>query len=360
MLGARSSVEGILAERWVDLGQLDQPQLDKLRRTPSAGLGTSRHRPDDDELDQILAVCQRQQITAILAIGGNDTAETALRLSNRARAAGQSLQVMTAPKTIDNDLPGTDHCLGYGSAARFVALATRDAMVDTIAMADLYPVKIVEVMGRNAGWLAAAAALACRERETWSGLTVCLPERPLPEFQALLETVEHHLSKVGWAVLVTPETMRWSTGEHVSQSGPEWTDAFGHPYYPSVGDALARRLSAALGIRARYDKPGTIARSAMFAVSSVDLAEAEAVGREAVLRMAAGETGTMLSLQRQGDRPYQVRYTPTPLAEVALRERLLPNEMIDSSGHWPSDAFFEYALPLIGDAFEPYFMLDWG
>lgn len=358
ILGARRAVEGILSDDYIGLTDLPTERLDRLSRTPSAALGTSRHRPTDTEVQQVLDAFRRRDVTVFVSIGGNDTADTASRLTAGAESRGQELRVVMAPKTIDNDLPETDHCPGYGSIARFVALAVRDAAFDTRAMAHIYPVKIVEVMGRNAGWLTAAGSLALAPDARLPRPILCLPERRVAGIDELVSLVRSRIDADGYAVLVAPETMKWADGSAVSGDTPDWIDAFGHRYYPGVGNALARQIGAALDIKARYDKPGTIARMAMHAASDVDLAEAELVGSEAVRRALAGETGVMVAIVRESDDPYRVSYRTVPLDRIANTERLLPDEMIAASGHDVTDAFARYALPLIGPAIALYEVLD--
>jgi 6-phosphofructokinase 1 len=355
VLGARFGAAGLLDDALIDLTGLADERIARLRRTPSAALGTSRHRPSDDDLDHILELFRRRGIGIFLSIGGNDTADSAARLHTRARLAGVPLRVVVVPKTIDNDLAHTDHCPGYGSAARFVALAVRDAAADTAAMATTYPVKIVEVMGRNAGWLVAAGALlfpAHRPRPI-----LCLPERPVGGIDQLTQLVQERLRADGYAVLVVPETMRWQDGTPAGGTTPVWVDPFGHAYHASPADALTRELSVRLGLRARFDKPGTIARAAMHAVSEVDLAEAEQAGREALRRALAGESGVMVTMIRVSDEPYQVRFSAVPAGDVAGVERLLPDEFISAGGHDCTTAFRRYALPLIGPAPDDYEVL---
>lgn len=347
ILGARNGVEGLLAGSLADLTTLAPERLARLRRTPSAALGTSRHRPSDAELEQIVVRCRALSITAIVAIGGNDTAETALRLADASGAC-----VVTAPKTIDNDLPETDHCPGYGSIARYTALSVRDAAFDTLAMRQIYPIKLVEVMGRNAGWLAASGCLAFAEGPLRP--LICLPERPFEGLDALAARVASKLDADGCAVLVVPETMKWADGEPVGGATPHFVDTFGHRYYPSPGLALAQALTETLGVRARFDKPGTLARMAMHAASTVDLAEAEACGREAAERALAGMTRVMVVIERVSDEPYAVRYGAAPLERVANIERCLPDAFITPDGASLTSAFTRYALPLLGEPLPDY------
>jgi ATP-dependent phosphofructokinase / diphosphate-dependent phosphofructokinase len=355
VLGARCGVEGILNRSFIDLTDMPDDRLDRLTRTPSAALGTTRLRPDDGQIEKVLEILLKLGIVAVVGIGGNDTADTSHRLSRMATDRGVDLRVINVPKTIDNDLYGTDHALGYGSAARFIALAVRDAAFDTRAMAAIYPVKIVEVMGRNAGWLAAAGTLAFQGNLTPP--LVCLPECPLESLEDLAGRVNARIQEHGFAVLVVPETMRWANGEHVAGGQPQWVDTFGHPYYGGAGSMLAHALSTALNVRARYDKPGTIARMAMNAVSEVDLDEALQAGCEAVRRLEAGETGVMISLERHADDPYAVGFDVVSLDVVANKERRMPESMIDASGTGVTREFRLHALPLLGAPVDEYEVL---
>ncbi len=279
-------------------------------------------------------------------------------MNARAQARGQDLRIVAIPKTIDNDLPDMDHCPGYGSIARFIALSVRDAAFDTLAMRQLYPVKIVEVMGRNAGWLTAAGSLAFDDQPELPRPILCLPERPFENIERLTTLVGKQVSRDGFVVLIVPETMKWADGHSAAGETPDWIDAFGHKYFPGVGSALARELSARLNLRARYDKPGTIARMAMHAASEIDIIEASESGSEAVRRALAGETGTMVTITRRTDTPYyHVDYGTTPLERIANVERLLDDDMIDESGHDVTPRFATWARPLIGAPFATYEVL---
>lgn len=355
ILGSKHGVQGLLDEEFVDLTDLTDGQLHRLRRTPSAGLGSSRHRPDAKERRRILDVCAQYDVQGVVAIGGNDTADTVWQLVKTGNRRGAGPNCISVPKTIDNDLVGTDHSLGYPSNARYLALSVRDAAFDTMAMRMTQPVKIVEVMGRNAGWLAAAGTLAFPD--DLPNPIVCLPERPLDGPEDLCQRVQARIDSHGWAVVIVPETMRWADGSHVAGDTPEWVDAFGHPYFSSAGLALSRLFSQELGVRSRYDQPGTIARMAMHAVSEIDLAEAEQAGIEAVAALGRGESGQMIALERVSSDPYRVRYGLTPVSRVANKERRVPDEMIGPDGASLTNAFRAYALPLMGEPFPEYEML---
>ncbi len=355
VLGMRNGIEGLLSESLVDLGYLDSVQRDTLRRTPSAALGTGRYKLQDTDLDPILDICARHNIRWFLYIGGNDSADTALRLARHAEARGSELRVMAIPKTIDNDLPEMYACPGYGSIARYLANATRDAIFDTIASPQLYPVKFIEVMGRDAGWVTAACTLACTGDDADIAPLLLLPERPPASTAEVLELVRDDVARRGWSVAVVPETLRDAQGRHLGGDEPDYVDAFGHAYYPSTGAALARLLTAS-GTRARYEKPGTAARMSISMASPVDLQHAAALGRLAAERALGGDTAGMAALQSLANGRSSMSIVP--VERVANRVRVLDDAYIGTDGHSVTAAFVAYAMPLLGpDPFPPYFRL---
>jgi 6-phosphofructokinase 1 len=352
VLGMRNGIEGLLANRCVDLTGLDADRRAVLGRTPSAALGTGRYRLRDEDLDPILATCARENIRWFLYIGGNDSADTALRLARHAEAKGQELRVMSIPKTIDNDLPEMHCCPGYGSIARYLGNATRDAIYDTLASPQLYPVKFIEVMGRDAGWVTAACALGCSGDEADLAPLLLLPERPPASTDAVLELVRADVERRGWSVVVVPETLRDAEGRHLGGDTPDYVDAFGHEYFPSTGSALSRLLTSD-GLRARYEKPGTAARMSISMASPVDLSQAEALGRmaaEAALRGVTAHMPAVVSFEGGWSGMALV-----PVERVANRVRVLDDAFIGDDGISVTPAFFDYALPLLGpDPFPPY------
>src|SRR5581483_10156520 len=250
--------------------------------------------------------------------------------------------------TIDNDLVETDHCPGYGSAARFVALATQGVGIDTRATRRSDPVRVLEVMGRHAGWLAAAAALGREEADDAPHL-VLLPERPLA-LEAVLEGVQAAWRAHGYAVVVLSENQPDPRGRVLGASGaPRYVDAFGHAYYDSPGLFLAGEVQARLGLRARYDKPGALQKSFMAAASVVDLEEAERCGRAAVELALGGHSDEMVILLRDDGPHYHCRTGAAPLEVIANRQKRLPEAFIRPDGLGPSAAFLDYARPLIGE-----------
>ncbi|MBX5491444.1 MAG: diphosphate--fructose-6-phosphate 1-phosphotransferase [Chloroflexi bacterium] len=349
--GLRHGIRGLLAEDWQSLDGRDPRLIAGLRATPSAALGSARHRLDNTEIAQALAVLRRHDVRFLLLIGGNDSADTAARLAEAALLAGYPLQAVAVPKTIDNDLPATDHCPGYGSIARYVAVATAEAVLDTAAMRQTDPVKLIEVMGRYAGWVAAAATLAPLPAGLPPPL-VYVPERPVAAEQVLADVeAAYRADNQVVVVLSENQTEPSPQGPRVlgADGEPEWVDAFGHPYYPSPAAYLCRRIRAELGLRARYDKPGTLQRTARALVSRVDEREAFAVGRAAVRAAVRGQGGHMVTLVRRGDVPYRVATGLAPLAAVANQHRLLPAEFIGPDARAATTLAFEaYLRPLLG------------
>ena len=350
VLGMRHGIEGALADDLVDLTTLSDGDLEALRRTPAAALGSCRHKLGDNEERTVLDVLARHDVTAMAYIGGNDSMDTCARLERRAQRAGQALAVYGVPKTIDNDLVGTDHCPGYGSAARYWAACTQEVTRDLAAMRTYDRVLILECAGRNAGWLTAATALYKRDERDGPHVLL-VPERQFdaPQF---LDEVEGVLRRVGYCVVAAAETIRDGTGEYVAQSHAG-VDRFGHPIVTAVGETLAQLIGAALDVKARANKPGTMQRSSLAHVSPVDRKEAEAAGRAAAERLARGETDNMVSFVRRRDGPYACDLGATPLVEVANGERQLPLDFLEETAGQAgavSEAFRDYALPLLGAA----------
>jgi ATP-dependent phosphofructokinase / diphosphate-dependent phosphofructokinase len=352
VLGLRHGVQGILDARpgsgLVDLTGLDAATLERLRCTPSAALGSCRYKLRPGDVDRLLELCRAEAVGAFVYIGGNDSADTAHQVAGAAPAAGlPDLRVLAVPKTIDNDLPATDHCPGYGSAARFLAQTTREAALDTWAMRRTDPIKLVEVMGRHAGWLAAAGWLARSAADDAPHL-VYVPERPRP-VERIVADVGSVYQRLGWCVVVLCENQPDPTGAVIGARGePRWVDAFGHAYYDSPAAWLARELQAALRVRVRIDKPGTIQRMATAYVSPVDRAEAELVGRAAVRGAGEGLSDVMVTLERRSEARYAVGTGTAPLAVVANEQRRLPPAFVNEDGNGLTAAFESYARPLIG------------
>ena len=357
VLGIHRGFDGLLNGHVVDLSAISQAELNRLCQTPSAALGTSRVRPTDDQMRQIVSELDRLDVTCLVGIGGNDTADSLARLEELSQRAATPIRVAGLPKTIDNDLAATDHSLGYPSAARVIAAFARDALMDTIATATLYPVKLIEVMGRNAGWLAAAASLWIPDDLPQP--IIVTPERPLESSDSFLEIIQQAVEGQNFAVVVIPETMRWGDGGHVAGRSPEWVDAFGHPYFPSAGQALVRLCGEQLGVRAKLDRPGSLTRSSIDFAASIDVQEALQAGRFAVRTLKGGQSGYCTTIRRIRAEPYASDFQLTPLSEIANVENVIPDSMFVSNSTRLSAAFGDYALPLTGPSTQDYFVLDW-
>lgn len=345
--GMRHGAEGMLRGEFVDLGRLSAADLAGLAATPGATLGTSRHKVTDAEVEEILELLVQHDIRYLLYIGGNDSADTVHRLAGQATARGQQVQLIAVPKTIDNDLPVTDHSPGYGGIARYVAIATMDSAKDTESMPTMYPVKFIEVMGRDAGWVAAAATLGRREPGDAPHL-IYIPERPVTPEEVLAD-VERVYREYRYVVAVVTETMRDPSGRPFADPAlSAEQDAFGHPLLRGAADSMVRLIQQQLGLRARFDKPGSLQRMSMLCASSLDLLEAEAVGVAAVRLALSGETDRMVTLVREGDRPYRWHTASAPLEQIANRQCLLPDNFLTQDGRDTTEAFRRYALPLLG------------
>ena len=334
----RNGVQGALRGDLADLTDTSDETLERLKHTPAAALGSCRYKLRPGDIDRLVKLCEERDVEAWVYIGGNDSADT-----SRQVAEASQLRVIGVPKTIDNDLPATDHCPGYGSAARFVASVTAETARDTWAMRTTDPIRLIEVMGRHAGWLPGSAWLAKGEAPH----LVYVPERPKASHEIVAD-IEEVYRREGWCVAVLCENQHEPDGTVIGAAGsPRWVDAFGHAYFESPAAHLAQRITQALKVRARYDKPGTIQRNALGYVSSTDRTEAELVGREAVRLARNGGTNVMVTLERGPN--YTITTGQVPLARVANEQRRLPDAYINSSGNGLTDAFTAYARPLIGE-----------
>ena len=353
VLGARFGLDGILARDLVDLAPVDDARWERIRTTPSAALGSCRRKLREGEAESVLRILDELGVGYLVYIGGNDSADTAWTLHTTARATGHPLRVMAVPKTIDNDLPETDHCPGYGSAARYLAQSSMEAGLDTEAMRKTDPIKVIEVMGRDAGWLAAASILGRRDEREAPHL-VCVPERPvkLDDFVAAMETAYR---RYGYAVAVVTETVRDEHDQAIGRRNEVLgADAFGHATLAGAAQALSTAVGSALGLKARFDKPGTLQRMSMAYASPVDLDEAYAAGVEAARLAIAGESGTMIGFARREGPEYGCDLVQVDLRLIANRQRLLPEQMLGTAPFEIDRRFLDYAMPLIGAPLPEY------
>jgi 6-phosphofructokinase 1 len=351
LFGANNGILGIVQEDLFDLRAESAETIAGLRRTPSAAIGSCRYKLGDlagdrDKYQRILDVFRAHGIRYFFYIGGNDSMDTADKVNHLAREENYELRVVGVPKTIDNDLAATDHCPGYGSVAKYLATAVMEAGRDTEAMYTFDAVTILEAMGRNTGWIAAATGLA-RRREDEAPHLIYVPEIPFSAERFLNDVREVH-RRLGRVFVVASEGLVDDKGEYVTaHSGQFATDAFGHRQLGGVADYLQHLIEREIGIKCRYNKPGTCQRNGMHFASLTDSDEAYWCGQEAVRQAVAGTTGRMVTLVRESDRPYCCRTGLAPLAEVANGVKRLPREYLDVAGTQITEAMRQYAGPLV-------------
>lgn len=351
--GMRHGVEGLLRADLIDLEAESAETVELLKHTPSAALGSCRHKLSEADYGRILEILRAHGIRYFLYIGGNDSADTSHRLAALAAREDYELRVIGIPKTVDNDLVATDHCPGHPSVARWLATSVRDAGLDTEAIGVVDTVKVIETMGRDTGWITAATALA-RTHEDAAPHLIYLPERPLRREQ-LLADVEAVYRRLGRVVITVCEGQKDERGQYFSASTKAVdVDRFGHPQLGGVAAVICDLIATELKIKARFDKPGTIQRVSAALVSPVDVEEAWRVGQAAVAHAVAGATGRMVALRRERDEPYRSAIELVPLEQVANRVRPVPDEFIAPAGHDVTEAYLNYIRPLIGGPLPAY------
>jgi 6-phosphofructokinase 1 len=345
IFGARSGVKGLVRGGEADLSQLPADDLALLRGSPGAALGTSRAKPSADDLKMLLEYLRGRDVRDLLFVGGNGTMCGAETVSRFCRESGYDVRVLGVPKTVDNDIAGTDRCPGYASAARYIAQSTRDLGMDVRSLPQ--PVSILETMGRSVGWLAAAAAAGKRDEQDAPHL-VYLPERAFA-MNEFLDDLDRIVARQGWAVVVVAEGIRDGDGNYVYQvADPTQSDPLQRPLTGGVAQYLAEAVARSLKIRCRSEKPGLLGRSSMLHASTQDKKDADLVGRAAVRGLLAGETEKMVALRPLAQR-CETGYEFVALEQVAEGERPISPEWIGEGAIPVKDSFFEYLWPLIGD-----------
>lgn len=347
ILGSRHGIEGILNPSFIDLQKQPAELLGTIANSPSAALGSSRYKLRENDTSRVIENLKKNNIRYVFLIGGNDTANTSLQIANAAAYAKYDLNIVHIPKTIDNDLMETDHCPGYGSVARFAAVTTQEAALDTKAMQRVDPVKIIELMGRNSGWIVAASALMKRSPADAPHILL-VPEAAFHETD-FVKRVEGTLASVGYCIVVISETIRDARGNRLgSKTEGVTADPFGHKYVEGTAARLAAIIEKNLGVRARFDKPGTIQRMSMAYISKIDQREAFQAGVHAVKWAVQGKSKVMVGFKRKSGPKYAIEYRPVPLAKIPNDERYLPEAFFDWKKGMIKPAFARYALPLIG------------
>ncbi len=352
--GMRHGIQGLLDEQIVDLKKESKETLEKVANTPGAALGSCRYKPTKEDCEKVFEICKKYNIRYFFYIGGNDTAESSEILNSIAQQEGYDLHVFHLPKTIDNDLRETDHCPGYGSAAKYVAMLFMGDNMDNLS---LKGIKINIVMGRNAGWLTAASALA-RQKEGDGPHLIYVPERPV-SLEKIVEDIDKVYSKYGRAVVAVSEGLRNINGELMLKSGIKEVDAYGNIQLSgtgALGDFLASYVREKLSekynkkIRVRADTLGYAQRSFPGVSSMVDKKEAREVGQAGVKFAIQGHLSGSVIIKRTGTgSDYNVEYDIVDLKKVARVTKPLLDEYIASDGNDVTDEFIKYAKPLVGE-----------
>ena len=349
--GAVNGIRGVLQEEIIDLTDLTPAALDALKQTPAAALGSCRYKLkslDESAADyqRILEIFQAHDIHYFFSAGGNDSMDTADKITRLAAQSNFELTCIGIPKTVDNDLAYTDHCPGYGSVAKYVATCAAEAGRDTETLYTTDTCTILEVMGRNAGWIAAAAGLAALTPHDAPHL-IYLPETPFT-LEKLIDDVKRVHRRLGRVFIVVGEGLKDSDGNYLSaDTGAFAQDHFGHRQLGGIADLLKTVIENQVGIKARCNKPGTNQRSALHCASLTDLNESYLCGARAVQYALDGAHGKMVSLVRHSSRPYHCTTTLVELAAVAHAEKKLPPEFINDAHNHVTDAFKDYLRPLV-------------
>ena len=354
ILGAKHGLAGMLGEDFVDLSNLSESQLYGIGKTPAAALGSVRQKPTDSDIEKLISIFEKQNIRNFFYIGGNDSAETANLVSEGAKNIGYEMKAFHIPKTIDNDLRETDHCPGYGSAARFVAHAFQGDDADNRSLGGI---KINVLMGRHAGWLTAASTLGKSTEEDGPHL-IYVPEK-IFNINTFLKEVKDVYDALGRCVIAISEGVHNKKGEYFLQTYADQTgsglagktDSHGNIQLSgsgALGDTLTNIVSEHIdGARVRADTFGYLQRSFIADISQVDAEEAERVGQHAVIASKELDSGSVI-LKRQLSEKYHCDVEVVDLDKVAKYTKDMPEEFLDSTKPYFTNDFFEYAMPLTG------------
>jgi 6-phosphofructokinase 1 len=358
VLAARNGILGALREDLVDTAGMPLARVKALAHTPGGAFGSCRLKlksldADRAKYERLLAVLKAHDVRWFLYNGGNDSADTALKVSQLAAEYDYPLTCIGVPKTIDNDLAVTDCCPGFGSAAKYTAVSVRECALDVAAMAETSTkVFVYEAMGRHAGWLAAAAGLAGDGKDDAPHL-ILFPERAYDEAD-FLARVDAVVNRVGYCVVVASEGIRSADGRFVADAGGG-KDSFGHTQLGGVASHLAGRVKDALGYKVHWTMPDYLQRSARHIASKTDLDQAMAVGRAAVECALNGQNAVMPVIVRDSDAPYRWHIDIAPLQRIANHEKTMPKGFIRKDGYGITAAARRYLQPLIeGEAYPPY------
>jgi 6-phosphofructokinase len=351
--GGLNGILGILNEDLIDIQEEKGKTIEGLKHTPAAALGTSRYKldfikkPDQaaEDMDRLFQVFQAHNIRYFFFAGGNDSQDTAHKIHEQAIQRGYELRVIGVPKTIDNDLPHTDHCPGYGSVTKYNATTVMEIAADVGSMATGDGACcIIEVMGRAAGWIAAGTVLAQRCASDAPHI-ILVPEVPFDE-AAFLAKVQATVAQSKSCIVVVGEGLKNAEGEEIAADKTK-LDAFGHPVLSGAAELLAQMVNSKLRTKTRTVKLGYAQRAAAHFASETDVQEAAACGEAAVRAAIEGKSGFMVKLVRLQNKPYRWTTGLQPLGDIANVEHLIPRDWISEDGFLPNEKFIEYAQPLI-------------
>ena len=349
VLGAEHGIKGVLNDRLFDMGLEDPEELRLMKYTPSSALGSCRYKiadPEKDDTDykRILEVFKKHNVRYFFYNGGNDSMDTCNKISKYMQSVGYECRVMGVPKTIDNDLWGTDHCPGYASAAKYIATSIMEVYQDA-RVYDTGMIAVVEVMGRHAGWLTAASALAS-EYGCGPDL-IYMPETDF-DMDKFIADVKRIYTERNYCLIAVSEGIHYADGTFVSEAKTSATDGFGHAQLGGTATMLAEILKKETGAKVRGIELNLLQRCGAHLASETDIEESYMAGKAAVENAVAGITDKMIGFERGVvDGKYACRTKLLPLTEVANTEKKLPREWINEAGNGVNHQFIEYALPLI-------------
>jgi len=353
----RNGIIGALTEELIDTSKESARNITALRHTPGGAFGSCRYKlkgieENRAEYERLIEIFKAHNIGYFFYNGGGDSQDTAHKVSQISAELGYPITCIGIPKTIDNDLPVTDNCPGFGSVAKYVAVSTREAACDVASMAKTSTkVFVMEVMGRHAGWIAAAAGLA-KEEEGDAPHIILFPEIAFVQ-DKFLKQVDRTVKKYGYCVIVVSEGVKYKDGKFLTDSGTK--DAFGHAQLGGVAPMLANMITTKLGHKHHWAVADYLQRSARHIASKTDVDQAYALGKAAVEMALKGKDAIMPAIIRTSSKPYRWKIGEAALADVANVEKMMPKNFISRNGFEITDACREYLSPLIqGEDYPPY------
>ena len=357
VFAGKNGILGALEENLIDTSQESTKQIELLKYTPGGAFGSARYKlkgiqENRKEYERLIEVFKAHDIGYFFYNGGGDSMDTAHKVSQIGSEMNFPIASIGIPKTVDNDLPITDTCPGFGSVAKYIAVSTNEASLDVLSMAETSTkVFILEVMGRHAGWIAAASGLISNTRNDPPHI-ILFPEIPFNK-KDFLKKVEKSVKQNSYCVIVASEGARYKNGKFLADSGNK--DSFGHKQLGGVAPVLAEMVKSSLGYKYHYAIADYLQRSARHLSSEVDLKQAYAVGEAAVKSAIKGEQSKMMTIVRKSNKPYKWTIGSTDLGNVANNEKMMPKKYITSNGYGITKACKEYMRPLInGEAYPPY------